>query len=135
MPLFGPSHDPREIELELVVAHELQQPVKPIVYSKKSSLCFVFQAGDNGHFYHWDDDTGTLHRIMAEPRTTVEEFVNSLGTWKLNSPRSVLIRRTVTGQERFNKMRREQRERDEEVKQHMIWRSVSCDNRVCSVLM
>lgn len=116
-PLFGPSHDPREVELELIVAYELPRPIKPIMYSKKYCFCFVFQAGSHGGFYHWNDDTGTLHRIMAEPRTTVEEFSNGIRNWKINGPRSKLVPRTTAGQKKFEKIRREQHERDAETRE------------------
>jgi hypothetical protein len=115
-PLFGPSHDPREVELELTVAYELPRPIKPIMYSKRSRFCFVFQAGNYGGFYHWDDDAGTLHRIMVEPQTTVEEFSIGIKNWKINGPRSKLVSRTMAGQKRFEKIRREQHERDREHK-------------------
>jgi hypothetical protein len=124
-PLFGPFHDPRKLELELTIAHELSRPVRPIMYSKRSSLCFVFQAGSNGDFYHWDDDTGKLHRIVTEPQTTVEEFLKSFRSCRLNDPRCELILRTMAGQERFNEMRREQHERDAEVQEQKNSRFVS----------
>lgn len=124
-PLFGPSHYPSELELELTVAHELPWPVRPIMYSRRSSLCFVFQAGNNGSLYHWDDDTGTLHRIVEKHQTTVEEFITSFRSWKLNGPGSQLIPRTIAGQERFNKMRMEQHQRDAEVKEQKIRREQS----------
>jgi hypothetical protein len=97
------------------------------MYSRKHSLCFVFQAGTNGNYYHWDDDTGTLHRIMVEPQT-VEECFKGFRRWKLDGPQSELIPRTKAGQERFNNMRREQYEREAEIKQQQIWRFVSYDN-------
>ena len=127
-PLFGPSHHPSELELEITVVHELPRPIRPIMYSKSSSSRFVFQAGSHASrgIYHWDDDDGTLHRIVAEPHWTTEETVKNFGTQKLPlaGSGSELISPTAAGQELFKSMRRAQHRRDAEIREEKIMRSV-----------